>query len=290
MPAELSRQLSIHSQAGRLANAKTPEVEPRKPRFLPRLSRVQWFSALDNWHARAHTRLVVRQNSTMQSHAAILGACPVFSALPPRELEALGAIGLERVFDTGDYLFHQGVRAQGFYAVAAGRVRVHCVGADGREQILRVFGPGEICGEVPVFQGTTYPASAAATEPTRALYLPGDAFRRLARRYPDMLFSMLADLSLRLRRFVQLIDDLSLKEVSARLAKHLLDASVRAGQQTFTLATTKAMLAARIGTVPETLSRILRKMQKRRMIDVDGRSITILDRDALLDLAAGMKL
>ncbi len=230
------------------------------------------------------------EGQNVKARARLLGACPLFGNLSSGELDKLATIAELRAYDTETYLFQQDARALGFYIVVEGRIRVHRVSVDGREQVLHVFGPGEVCGEVPVFQGATFPASAAATEPTRALYLPGDAFRRLSRRNPDILFEMLAALSVRLRHFVNLIDDLSLKEVPARVAKVLLDEAAHAGGLIVRLGTTKAVLAARLGTVPETLSRILKKMQERQIIDVSGRSITIRNRDVLVDLAAGMKL
>ncbi len=233
---------------------------------------------------------VAAEGNTAKTRACVLDACPMFAMLSASELAHLADIAEMRAYEAGEHLFRQEHPAQGFHIVATGRVRVHRLSVDRREQILHVFGPGEVCGEVPVFQGTTYPASAAATEATRTLYLPGDTFRRLARRNPDILLEMLAALSVRLRQFVNLIDDLSLKEVSARVAKHLLDEAAHTGRLTFTLGTTKALFAARVGTVPETLSRMLKKMQKRQIIDVAGRSITIRDRDTLVELAAGMRL
>ena len=102
---------------------------------------------------------------------------------------------------------------------------------------------------------------------------------------------MLAVLSGRLRHLVQLVEDLSLKEVSARLAKYLLDLSLRGdGGAVVVLETTKTVLASRLGTVAETLSRTLTRMQRRGIIRVQGRTIAITDADGLQALAAGMKL
>jgi len=107
----------------------------------------------------------------------------------------------------------------------------------------------------------------------------------------EILFSMLGVLSTRLRHLVQLVDDLSLKEVSARLAKHLLDLSARAGGiRTVELETSKAMLAGRLGTIAETLSRTLAKLKRRGIVRVHRHRVTILDPAKLQALAAGMKL
>lgn len=104
------------------------------------------------------------------------------------------------------------------------------------------------------------------------------------------MLTILATLSRRLRRFVGLIDDLSLKDVSARLAKYLLELAEREGRDVVTLSTTKSVLASRLGTIAETLSRTFRKLQSREMIDVHDRTIRIVNREALRDIAEGMKL
>jgi len=203
---------------------------------------------------------------------------------------AVAVVTMLRRYDAGEYLFLQDMPADGFYVIIKGQVRVHRIGNDGREQILHLFGPGELCGEVPVFKGRNYPAGAVAARPTQALYVPAADFRHVGNEHPEVYVEMLAVLSFRLREFVALIDDLSLKEVSARLAKHLLDLHVRSGNPTVELDMTKAVLAAKLGTIAETLSRTLKKMQQRRIIEVDGRAIAILDATALARIAAGEKL
>ncbi len=228
--------------------------------------------------------------STASERADLLAQGVLFANLPPVSLQPLARAAELRQYDAGEYLFRQDAPAQGFTVIAGGRVHVLRSGPDGREQILQTFSRGDVCAEVPVFQGGTYPASGCAETVARILYVPADAFRELGRRQPDMLLNMLATLSLRLRAFVTLIDDLSLKDVPARTAKYLLDSAVHQGVRAFQLPVTKTVAAARIGTVPETLSRVLGKMQRRNLITVKGRAITILDRDALVALAAGMKL
>jgi len=202
----------------------------------------------------------------------------------------LARVCLLRVYEKDEVLFFQDEKAHGFYVVADGRVKVQRTGVDGREQILHMFGPGDICGEVPVFEGEAYPASAVAVGSLQTVYIPRKAFLALGRERPEILLEMLAVLSLRLRRFVGLIDDLSLKDVSARLAKVLLDLQARTGTATVKLDSTKTTLASRLGTIAETLSRTLRKMQAAGIIRVDGRSITIRDTDRLIELAAGERL
>lgn len=228
--------------------------------------------------------------NSQAERAELLGTSEHFSKLKPGEKLAVAALTLLREYEAGERLFHQEQPAAGFHVVVEGTVNVYRTGVDGREQVLHLMGPGDLCGEVPVFEGDCYPASASAVATVRTLYVPRDRFLVLSRKQPEILLEILAVLSRRLRRFVGLIDDLSLKEVSARVAKYLLDLSVHAHAGEVQLDSTKAMLAARLGTIAETLSRTLKKMQVRNIIDVKGRRVSILDKEALVDLAAGMRL
>ena len=232
---------------------------------------------------------IIRSN--VQQRAESLARCRLLSELSATDLRALARVVSVREYEPAEILFNRGVSADGFHVVVLGQVKVCRFGADGREQVLHVFGPGEPCGEVPMFQGARYPATAMAAGTLRTLYLPRDAFVQLGRRRPDFLLKMLAILSLRLRHFVELVDDLSLKEVSARVASHILHLFDRAGgAKQVQLETTKGMLASRLGTIAETLSRTLAKMQRNGIIRVRGRKITILDRHRLEELAEGEKL
>ncbi len=231
------------------------------------------------------------KSTTISMRMDVIRITPVFAGLAESGLRALAEVSSVREYDDGEYLFQQDEQATGFYILVDGVINVHRFGPDGRQQILHVFdGSGEPCGEVAVFEGGTYPAAAASTGITNTIYLPRDSFLQVARKNPEILLKMIATLSVRLRRFVVLIDDLSLKDVSARLAKHIQELLMQSGGSVVELTTTKTVLASKLGTIAETLSRTLRKMQSRKIIKVDGRKIAVLDEDALDDIAEGMKL
>jgi CRP/FNR family transcriptional regulator len=199
----------------------------------------------------------------------------------------LAALAQTRHFARQEALFHQGDRAEGFHVVVAGQVKVGRYGLDGREQVLHVMGPGDPCGEVPVFQGRSYPANALALEQVLTLYFSRRDFLELGSRRPGLLLNMMGVLAARLRHFVELVDDLSLKEVSSRLARHLLKTADDQAVDTVELTTTKGVLASRLGTIAETLSRTLARLQRDGLIRVEGRRVTLLDRPALERLAEG---
>lgn len=215
-----------------------------------------------------------------------IAAVPLFEGLPKKQIEDLAMILADQAFKRGQIIFSEGDEGSGFYVVVSGRVKVFKLSSEGKEQILHILGPGEPFGEVPVFAGEHFPAHAQAMVESRVFFFPRDAFVALIRNNPSLALNMLALLSRRLRRFAALIDDLSLKEVPGRLAAHLLYLSdQKKGAKDLELTITKAQLASLLGTIPETLSRILGKMTDQGLIDSKGPRISIVDRDALSDLA-----
>ena len=216
---------------------------------------------------------------------------PLFDGLPREQLDKVAHIAVDKKYRKGLTLFSEGSKATGFYIIISGKIKVYKLSLDGKEQILHIFSRGEFFGEVPMFAGGQYPAHAETLEASRVLFMPREAFIELLRSEPSLALNMLGILCQRLRRFTHLIEDLSLKEVPGRLAAYFLYLSGREkGSDTFDLDITKAQLASFLGTIPETLSRILSRMSQQHFIQVEGRRIKLLDRQALENLAAGEKL
>ena len=166
--------------------------------------------------------------------------------------------------------------------VGEGRVKIFKVSPGGKEHILHIFGEGEPFGEVPVFYGQPFPASAEALVKTRTIFFPRDRFVLLVEANPSIALNMLAVLSMRLRRFASQIESLSLKEVPTRLANYLIYLSTEQGNNDVVeLDISKGQLASLLGTIPETLSRIFAKMTEEGLIRVNGRTISLLDKEAL---------
>ena len=221
----------------------------------------------------------------------IIAATPLFKGLSQDELEQLYRIAVDKFYDKGRSIFAESDDGIGFYVVVAGKVKVYKVSFEGKEQILHIYGPGNPFGEVPVFSGQCYPASAETLLKSHLLFFPRPAFVDLISRNPSLAMNMLAVLSRRLREFTLQIENLSLKEVPGRLASYLLVlADENGGGQTVSLPMSKGQLASLLGTIPETLSRILAKMVGHGLISVDGRHIVLQDRDGLVDLAQLGKL
>ena len=221
----------------------------------------------------------------------VLSAVPLFQELSSKHLQDLALIMTDQAVKRGQLIFSEGDEASGFYVVITGRIKIFKLSTEGKEQILHIFGPGEPIGEVPVFAGKRFPANAEALEDGKISFFPKDAFMELLQRNPSIAIHMLAVLSNRLRRFTSLIEDLSLKEVPGRLAAYLLYLSqIQQSDDDLSLGISKGQLSSLLGTVPETLSRILTRMTKAGLIQLEGpRRIRILNRSALEELAKGVR-
>jgi len=221
----------------------------------------------------------------------IFSEVPLFSGLPEDQLDKLRSIAVTLEVGRGTTVFSDGERANGFYVVGRGAVKIYKMSPDGKEKILHIFGPPEPFGEVPVFAGTGFPANALTLEKSRLYFFPRDAFVKLVSENPSLSLNMLAVLSMRLRQFAGQIENLSLKEVPARLASYLLSLSGKQGSpESVTLPISKGQLAGLLGTISETLSRIFARMAAQGLIQVAGRTIHLLDPEGLEALAENGKL
>lgn len=220
----------------------------------------------------------------------LISKIPLFKDLSEGHLNQIHQIAEHKFYEKGSTIFSEGDEGNGFYVVADGCVKIFKVSIEGKEQIFHIYGPGHPFGEVPVFSGQKFPAHAQAISKSHLLFFPKDAFVDLISKNPFLCLNMLAVLSRRLREFTVQIENLSLKEVPARLAAYMIYlAKEQRSNDQISLMISKGQLASLMGTIPETLSRIFAKMSSQHLIEVKGRDITLLDRDALEALAAGIK-
>ena len=221
----------------------------------------------------------------------IISQAPLFNGLSQEQLSQIREIALEKFYDKGKTVFLESDDCNGFYIVVAGKVKIYKVSFEGKEHILHIYGPGNPFGEVPVFSGRKFPANAETILKSHLLFIPRQAFVDLISGHPSLAMNMLAVLSRRLRQFTVQIENLSLKEIPARLASYLTYlADEQATGDIVSLTISKGQLASLLGTIPETLSRILAKMNQQNLIQVEGRNITLLDRNSLEELAQHGKL
>ena len=221
----------------------------------------------------------------------IISTIPLFKGLPEDQMVAIRKIALEKEFNKGEIIFSEGDEGNGFFVIAEGRVKIFKLSTEGKEQILHIFGPSQPFGEVPVFAGQKFPANAQAIEKTRVLFFLRISIVNLISANPSLALNMLAVMSKKLRQFAVQIENLSLKEMPARLASYLLRHADEQNQgDAVVLKISKGQLASTLGTIPETLSRMFAKLSGKNLISVDGKIITLLDRHGLEELAEYKKI
>jgi CRP/FNR family transcriptional regulator len=216
----------------------------------------------------------------------------LFSRLETGDLSALLPIARTRRLDHGEILFSAGDRASGFYVLLEGRIKLYKVSADGKEYILRVVRNGQTFAEAAAFSGLTYPVFAEAMSPCRLVYFDVNDFRDLIQRSPQLALNMIATMAALLQSLNRKIEDLSLREVAARLSRHLLarardELDEVADGVSFQLETTKSALAARLGTISETLSRTFKKLQQHGLVAMERDRVTLLNCRQLQQVADG---
>ena len=222
----------------------------------------------------------------MKANPDFFSSIPLFNGLPDDQVDALKRIAVEKHINKGEIIFSEGDDGKGFFVITEGRVKIFKVSAEGKEQILHIYGRGEPFGEVPVFAGQRFPANAQAIEKARILFFPRVAIVDLITANPSLALNMLSVMSKKLRQFAVQIENLSLKEMPARLASYIIYLAEEQGDdEVVTLKISKGQLASILGTIPETLSRIFAKLSSLNLIRVDGKNITLLDRRGLEDLA-----
>jgi CRP/FNR family transcriptional regulator, dissimilatory nitrate respiration regulator len=237
---------------------------------------------------------VENQSKAPGQKTQILRRIYLFSGVPEGDLEALAQMAVSKAFSRQDPIFWEGREAEGFYILLSGYVKLVKSSTDGKEYILRLVGPGETFAEAAVFSDAAYPATAMALEDCRTLFFPKSAFLRHLAASPNLARNMLATLSRLNLHLTRQLEDLSLKEVSARLARYLLErcremhGRIEKGLM-FELPTTKTHLAAYLGTISETLSRTLSRLKSEGIIEVVKGKITIIDPRVLQKMAGGSK-
>ncbi len=218
--------------------------------------------------------------------AETLRRTPLFANLPPDDLVRVAGISSLRRCGKKESLFHEGDRADGFFVVAAGRVKVFKMSAEGKEQVLHVIEPGQSFAEATIFEGGHFPASAEALEDGALVFIPKRPFIDLLERAPRIALRMLASMAKWLKRMTDLVESLALRDVETRLV-HFVSEELKgrgvplADGAVLELEFTKNVLASRLGTVPETFSRTLKKLQEEGKIRVRGRQIRVLSADRL---------
>lgn len=204
-------------------------------------------------------------------------------ALPERTRRLLLEGGIERSFATDEVIYTAGSDAGRMYLVLEGRVRL-LRERDGNAIVIHEETTGGCIGEVPLFEGTTYPATAICAEPTHCLVLERNLILDMMRSQPELALALLGRLAQRIRHLIDRLDRNSAQSTLARLAQLILARST--GKRSFTLGVTQQQAAEEIGTVRELVVRGLRTLRDRGIIAAKGGGrYVVLDLVALREVA-----
>lgn len=212
----------------------------------------------------------------------------LFSCLNGFQLSALSRITAIKRYPKDVLIFSEGDPALGFYIVVEGKVKIYKLSVQGKEYIMHIADrPGETIAEVTVFSGEDYPAFAQAVTNCALLFILKSGFLAILKEYPEIGMRMLGALAARQRKFADIIEDLSLRDVLSRLSRYILNLSEKRQSNIFELDMQKSELALKLATAPETLSRNLKKLKAKKIISLNGKTITLLDKGALRRLSTG---
>lgn len=219
----------------------------------------------------------------------MLERSPLFRGLAAASLERVAALATQRHFRDGEIVFSQGDAGDALYAVVAGRIRISAGTADGREISLNIMEPGDTFGEIALLDGGRRTASATATEPSELLAIRRDHFFALLEREPRVALELLKLCGERLRWTSDLVEDASLLDVPARLAKRLLSLGAlhgQRGQAGITLKISQEDLATFLGVSRQVVNQHLQGWKSQGWVEIGRGSVTVRNEDALRKASA----
>ncbi|MGD9002482.1 MAG: Crp/Fnr family transcriptional regulator [Anaerolineae bacterium] len=209
-----------------------------------------------------------------------------FAGLSERELDSLANCLARRTFARGVIIFHEGSPGRTLYIIESGKVRIFVLSESGREITVNIYGPGDVFGELALLDGLPRSAGAMVLEKTTVLTLHRDDFLWHLREYPEMARSIIEVLSARLRYTTVHAESLAFLDVYGRVAEKVLELAERYGVERgeaieIDLALTQAELASWVAATREHVNKVLGTFRDQGLIEIDGQTITLLDRERL---------
>jgi CRP/FNR family transcriptional regulator, cyclic AMP receptor protein len=217
---------------------------------------------------------------------SVLRTLPLFARLDDEAWQDLAGHLTPAALSRGQVLFHEGDPGDAMYVVLAGKVKISRTAPDGRENLLAVLGPGDLLGELAVFDGTARTATASALVDAELVRLAYADFQTYLATRPAVAVELLRVLAERLRQTNDAMADLVFTDVPGRVAKALLSLAARFGVAEGDLVRvshdlTQEELAQLVGASRETVNKSLSDFANRSWIRVDGKSVVLLDRERL---------
>jgi CRP/FNR family transcriptional regulator len=216
----------------------------------------------------------------------LLGRVPAFSTLDPSDLQRIAEVAVPRTVEPGEAVFREGDASDTCYIVREGQLRAVRSHGDGRTITLATFGPGEIFGELAMFEDERRSATVEALEPTSVVGVLGPDMRRLMGEYPSIAARLVIALGRRLREMNERLSRQSFQTVQSRVAvvlSELVDQEIAAGKDgsDVLVTTTQADLAQLAGSSRESASRFLAVLERAGVISQGRGRLVVHNADAL---------
>lgn len=216
-----------------------------------------------------------------------LRSCMMFSELSEEQLDRVRRHSHMIDLVEGESLFFQGDDANNFYLVISGRIKLYRVSPEGKEKVVEIMEEGATFAEALMFMDEPhYPVTATALASSHVIAVNSRDFKAMLRESIETCFVIMGSMCFRLRGLIREIDALSLDTGTVRTVAYLLNQAPADSDQ-FDLQVAKSVIASRLSVKPETFSRILKNLHDREIVTIDGRSVTIHDRDAMASLCSG---
>ncbi|MBC8278761.1 MAG: Crp/Fnr family transcriptional regulator [FCB group bacterium] len=202
----------------------------------------------------------------------------LFDSFTDDQLRLLSSFTSLKKLGKNDLLFSEGESAAAFFHVIEGKLKIFKISPDGQEHTFAIQNTGDIVAEAAIFDKETYPAYCQALTASTLLRIPKNDFIGLVMKHPEVGLKMMHAYAKRLRQFVVMVEELSMHDIKSRLARYLIDNSVENdGKHFCRLNITKKELANVLGTIPESLSRTLRRFKNENILTEKNKNIEICD-------------
>ena len=220
---------------------------------------------------------------TVEMQKMCISIVPIFNHLNASEMSEIVKETNSVKHPRGHTIYHAGDTSDGLYIVHKGRIKIYRLSETGKEQLVRILGPGDFTGDLSLFTESVHEAYAEAIEPVELCVMSRDDFQQFILKYPAISLKVLSEFSKRLAKTEKQAANIAMETVETRIAMYLAEVADETMSKTVTLPMSRKDLASHLGTTPETVSRKLADFEDNGWIrPLNNRDIEIVDLDALL--------
>lgn len=207
---------------------------------------------------------------------------PIFNHLQHDEMKAIVKTTRMERFSRGEIIYEAGEASDYMYIVHRGRVKIYRISESGKEQLIRIMGPGDFLGELSLFSKTTFDHYAETMAETEICFMRQRDLQGFLMKWPSISIKLLDEISRRLGNMEKLVSSLTSEDVGRRIASYLVELAEKENKLFLNLHVSKKDLASYLGTTPESISRKLADFQEQGLLTQKGqRGIEILNIEAL---------